>query len=155
MPAGESEKVFPRRRAVCEIGLEHALDDLRRILGFDVVVDLRRNRRVSAESAADVNVVAFDRVAVFGCLHFAGEQADVADVMLRAGMMASGKMDVDGAIERDAAFAPTRDLLGVSLGVGGGELAADIAGAGNESRANRVRTGGEAERFDACLRDRK
>src|SRR5215470_7184692 len=131
VPAGESEEAFLRRDAVREIGLEHALDDLRRILGFDVVVELRRNRRVSAESAADVNVVALDRVAVFGGLYFAGEQADIADVMLRAGMMASGEMDVDGAIERDAAFTPARDLLGVPLGVGGGELATDIAGAGN------------------------
>src|SRR5262249_16530830 len=150
--AGESEEAFSRRCAGRGVGLEHALDGLRRILGFDIAVDFRRDRRVRAETATDVNVVALDRVAVFGDLHLAGEQADVADVMLGAGMMASGEMDVDGAIERDAAFAPARDLLGVPLGVGGSELATDVAGAGHESRANRVRTGGEAERFDARLR---
>src|SRR5262249_52438756 len=132
--------------------LEPARGDATPFPGFDVGVDLRRNRRGRAESSADVNVVALDRVAVFGGLHFAGEQADVADVMLRAGVMASGEMDVDGAVEGDAAFAPARDLLGVPLGVGGGELATDIAGAGNEPGANRVRAGGEAERFDPRLR---
>src|SRR5262245_9336041 len=66
--------------------------------------------------------------------------------------MASGKMEVDGSVERDAAFAPARDLLGMPLGVGGGELATDIAGAGNESGANRVRAGGQTERFDSRLR---
>src|SRR6516165_4692106 len=152
VPAGESEEAFLRRDAVREISLEHALDGLRRILGFDVVVDLGRDRRVWAETAADVNVVALDRVAVFGGLHFAGQQSDVADVMLRAGVMASGEMDVDRAVERDAAFAPARDLLGMPLGVGGGELATDIAGAGDEPRANRVRAGGQAERFDPRLR---
>src|SRR5215469_9656496 len=152
VPAGESEEAFLRRDAVREISLEHALDGLRRILGFDIAVDFRRDRRVRAETATDVNVVALDRVAVFGDLHLAGEQADVADVMLGAGVVASGEMDVDRIVERDAAFAPARDLLGVPLGVGGGELATDIAGAGHESCANRVRTGGEAERFDARLR---
>src|SRR5262249_16108364 len=152
VPAGESEEAFLRRDAVREIGLEHALDGLRRILGFDVVVDLRRDRRVWAETATDVNVVALDRVAIFGGLHFAAQQSHVTHLMLRAGVMASGEMDVDRAVERDTAFAPARDLLGMPLAVGGGELATDIAGAGDESRANRIRAGAQAERFDPRLR---
>ena len=72
--------------------------------------------------------------------------------MLRAGMMAAGEMDVDRRVERDPRLAPARDLLGVALGVGGGELAAGIAGAGDKARADRVGLDGEAERFDPLLR---
>ena len=79
-----------------EVGLEHAPDEPRRVLGFDVAVDFRRDCCVGAESAADVNVISLDRVAVLGGLHFTGQQPDIADVMLRAGVMASGEMDVDG-----------------------------------------------------------
>ena len=38
----------------------------------------------------------------------------------------------------DARLAPARDLLGVALGVGGGEAAAGIAGAGDEAGADRA-----------------
>jgi len=31
---------------------------------------------------------------LFTLLHLAGKQADIADVMLRAGMMAAGQMDI-------------------------------------------------------------
>ena len=65
--------------------------------------------------------------------------------------MAAGEMDVDRRVERDARLAPARDLLGVALGVGGGELAAGIAGAGDEAGADRVGLDGQAERFDLRL----
>ena len=51
------------------------------------------------------------------------------------------------------ALAPARDLLGVALGVGGGEPAAGVAGAGDEAGADRARLGGEAERLDGGLGD--
>ena len=59
-----------------------------------------------------------------------------------------------GAVERDARLAPARDLLGVALGVGGRELAAGIAGAGDEAGADRRCLGGEPERLDRGLRQR-
>ena len=58
--------------------------------------------------------------------------------------MAAGEMDVDRPVERDARLAPARDLLGVALGVGGRELAAGIAGAGDEAGADRARLGRQA-----------
>src|SRR5262249_12277690 len=123
VPAGGSEEAFLRRDAGREVGPEHCVGRLPRIPGFDRPAGLPRDRSVWAETATDVNMVALDRVAIFGGLHFAGQQSDVADIMLRAGVMASGEMDVDRAVERDTAFAPARDLLGMPLGVGGGELA--------------------------------
>ena len=120
----------------------------RRVLGLHVAIELAGKRRVRAEAAADQDVIALDGVAVLGGLHLAGEQADIADVVLRAGMMAAGEMDVHRAVELDARLAPARDLLGVALGVGGRELAAGVAGAGDEAGADRARLGGEAERLD-------
>ena len=75
--------------------------------------------------------------------------------MLRAGMMTAGQMNIDRRVERNAGFAPARDLLGVALGVGGGKLAAGIAGAGDEAGADGVGLDGKAERFDALLRLRE
>src|SRR5260370_5645827 len=101
-----------------------------------------------------MNVIALDRVALLGGLHLAGEQPDVADVMLRTGVMASGEMNVDRHIERNAVLAPARDVLGMPLGVRGGKLAADIARASNEPGADRGGADRQAQRLDLRLRRR-
>ena len=64
-------------------------------------------------------------------------------------MVATGQVDIDRRVERHARLAPTRDLLGVALGVGGGELAAGVAGAGDEAGADGIGVDRESERFDA------
>ena len=66
MPAGEGEEGLVGRGAMREIGLEHALDRARRVLGLHVAIDLARQRRLGPEAAADQDVVALDRVAVLG-----------------------------------------------------------------------------------------
>ena len=127
----------------------------RRVLRRDVAIELAAERGVRPEAAADQNVIALDRIVVLARLNLAGEQADLADEMLRAGVMAAGQMDIDRRVERDARLAPARDLLGVALGVGSGEFAAGIAGAGDEAGADGIGRDGEAERFDALLRGRQ
>ena len=71
--------------------------------------------------------------------------------MLRAGMVTAGQMDIDRRVERDARLAPARDLFGMAFGVGGGEFAAGIAGAGDEAGANGVGLDRETERLDRAL----
>ena len=137
--------------AMREIGFEDALDVLRRGLRFDVAVKFAAERGVRAEATADQHVIALDRVALLVFLNRTVEQADLGREMLRAGMMATGEMDVDRRIEREPRIAPERDLLGMALGVGGGELAAGIAGAGDEAGADGVASI-EPERFDPLLR---
>ncbi len=137
---------------MAEIGFQHALDRLRRILGFDVVINLAAAGGVRAETAADMDVIALDLIAVFRHLHLGADEADVADVMLRAGIRAAGEMDVERAVELHAGFAPVRDLLGMALGVGQSEPAAGTAGAGDEAGADRCRFGREPDRFDGRLR---
>ena len=102
-----------------------------------------------AEAAADQHVIALDRIGVVVGLHLAGDEADLADRMLRAGVMAAGQMDVDRRVERDAVLAPGSDVLGMLLGVGGCELAAGISGACDETGAHRARLGRQSERGDA------
>ena len=102
MPARESEEGFIRRRAMRQIGLEHALHDTGRVLGLDVAIDVAREPHLCAVSAADQNVVALDGVTFLRSLHLAGQKADIADVVLGTGMMTSGQVDVDRAVERNA-----------------------------------------------------
>src|SRR4029079_15779403 len=119
--------------AMGQVRLEDSLDRLRRILGLHIAVKLTPERGVRPKTAADQHVITLDRIVVLVVLYLARQQADLGDVMLRAGVMAAGQMDVDRDIERNARFAPARDLFGVPLGVRGGELAAGIACAGDEA----------------------
>ena len=57
---------------------------------------------VLGEPAADDDVVALDRVAVLADRDLGADQADVADVVLGAGMVAAGQVDVDRHVERRA-----------------------------------------------------
>ena len=68
----------------------------------------RAERRVRPEAAADQHVIAVDRVALLVDRDARRDQPDVADVVLRAGMMAAGEVDVDRRVERDARLAPAR-----------------------------------------------
>ena len=66
-------------------------------------------------------------------LHLGAEQADVAHVVLGAGVRAAGEVDVHRLVERHARVEPAHELDGVALGVGAGELAIGAAGAGDEA----------------------
>src|SRR5712672_4781407 len=153
--ARKGEKTLAGRGAVGEIAPQHAGDGLRGYLGLYVAIDLAPERRIGPEAAAHQDVIALDGVALVRGRHPRPDQPDVADIVLGAGVMASGEMDVHRTVEREARLAPIRDFLGVALGVGGREAAADIAGAGDEAGADRARLGGEAERRDGGLGERE
>src|SRR5207237_10123767 len=112
---------------------QDALDRAWRVLGLHVIVNVAGKPRVWPEAAANQHVIAVDRVAVLVNGHAGGDQPDVADVVLCAGMTAAGEMDVDGRVERDARLAPGGNLLRLLLGVRGGETTTGRAGAGNET----------------------
>src|SRR5207248_6975323 len=115
--------------AVVEVGPQHPLDDGRRLVGRDGAEDLAAEVLVGPVAAADEDVVAFDRL-VAG-LDLGAEQADVAEVVLGAGVRAAGQVDVDGLIQLDPALDVLGDGQGVALGVRRGELAAGVASAGD------------------------
>src|SRR6516165_11157695 len=129
MAARERKESLVGRRAVGEIGLEHALDRARRIVGLQIAIDLAAALGVRPEAAADVDVIALDLIAVLRHKDLSADEADVADVVLRARIRAAGEMNVERAVELHALLAPARDVLGIALGVGQREPATGIASA--------------------------
>src|ERR1700676_1730112 len=128
--------------------LQQLLDSLRRVLRPEVVVDLLPDFGVGTEPAAGEQVIALDGVVILADRHFGADQADIADVRLRAGMMAAGEMNIQRSVDRPPRLAPVPDRGGVAFGVGRRKFAAGIAGAGDQSGANLRRRGLEAHRFD-------
>src|SRR6478736_8642538 len=98
-----------------EIALEHAFNLARYIGRLDVAIDLTTEPGCGTESTADIQVIALNLLFAFAYL--AGEQPDVADVMLCTRMMTAGEMDVHWAIELHARVAPLRNFLGVAFSV--------------------------------------
>src|SRR5947208_6812495 len=131
-----------------DVGLEDALDSNRRVCSVDIAVQLPPQALIRTEAAADMDVIALDGVAVLRDRHPGPEQADVADIVLGAGIRAAGKMDVDRDVKLQTRFAPVSDVLGVALGVGKGETTAGIAGTGDETGANRCRLCRKAQLCD-------
>lgn len=115
-------------RAACEIGLQHPLDHAWCVVLLDVAQHLGADRRINAEAAADMDVKAFDAVFIRD-RDLGADQADVADEVLRAGVMTAGEMDVDRRVERHARLAILRDRFRGLLGMRGGEAAAAGSGA--------------------------
>ena len=98
-----------------EIALKHAFDRARRVSRLDVAIDLAAEPGCGTKSTADINVIALNLL--FAFVHLAGEQSDVADVMLCTRMMAAGEMDVHRTIELHARIAPLCNFLSVAFGV--------------------------------------
>src|ERR1700737_4764565 len=97
-----------------KIRLQQFLDRLRRILGCEVVIDLLPDIGVRTEPAAGKQVIALDRVVALADRYLGADQADIADVVLRAGMMATGQMDVERGVDRHPRLAPGADRAGMA-----------------------------------------
>src|SRR5258708_12746808 len=135
-----------------KIGLQQSLDRLRRILGLEVVIDLLPDIGVRAKAAAREQMIALDGIDVVADIDLRRDQADIADVVLRAGMVAAGHMDVERRLDIDARLAPVADLGGMKLGVGRREFAAGIAGAGDQPAADFPRLDPQSNALDSATR---
>src|SRR5712691_2708610 len=138
MTIREGEEALRRGSAVREIGPQDAFDRRRRVFGLHVAVKLAAEHGIGSEAAAGKDVVALDGIALFRGLHLASQQTDLADVVLGAGVVAAGEMDIDRPVELEACLAPTRNRFRMPLGIRGGELAAGVAGASDKAGANRA-----------------
>ena len=105
MAARKGQERFTRG-AVREIGLQQPLDRPRRVLGLEVAVDLLAAIGIRTKAAACKQMITLDGVGILADIDFRGDQADVADVMLRAGMVAAGEMNVQRRVELDPRLAP-------------------------------------------------
>src|SRR5207237_6784785 len=111
-------------------------DGLRSILGLEVVIDLLPDIGIRTKAAAGEQMIALDGIDVLADIHLRGDQPDIADVMLCAGMMATGDVYVERRVDVDARLAPVADLGGMTLGVRCRKPAAGIAGAGDQPGTN-------------------
>src|SRR5262245_17528119 len=84
-----------------------------------------------AITAANKDVVTLDGFAAH--VHFHALQTDVAHVMLRARIRATGELNVDGPIERQPLIEKLTKRDGLSFGVRARPFAPFVARAGNES----------------------
>src|SRR5713226_2369977 len=75
--------------ALARISREHALDRLGNLFRRHVAQDLPREGPVGAVAAADIQMIALD-LAVLARRDLGREQPDIADVVLRAGVVAAG-----------------------------------------------------------------
>src|ERR1039458_10026457 len=89
MAARKGDEGLLARFTVRQIGLEDALDRLRRIVRLDVAIELAAERSIRAEAAADQQVIALDRIAVLGLLYLASEQPDLTQKNIRKAMIRS------------------------------------------------------------------
>src|SRR4029079_5543844 len=142
----EREKRLVAGCTVSEITLEHALDKAWRVLRFHIAVDLAAQGSMRPEAATDVNVIALDLLLTL--FDLAGKQTYVADRVLRARMMAPREVNIHATVQHASRFTPVRDVLGMALGIGRREAAADIACTGDEPGTDRACFRGQPERID-------
>src|ERR1700730_1061951 len=90
MPRGKILKALGGADAMREIGLEKTFDHRRRVLCFHVAQNLAPDRARGAKAPACDDVIAVHRFPFLVDVYPRGDEPDVTDVMLRAGMMTAG-----------------------------------------------------------------
>src|ERR1700732_4717283 len=90
MPRGKILKALGGAGAMREIGLEQTFDPRRRVLRFHFAQNLAPDRARGTKAPARDDMIAVHRFAFLIDANPRGNEPDVADVMLRAGMMAAG-----------------------------------------------------------------
>src|ERR1700730_10047059 len=108
MPRGKILKALGGAAAMREIGLEQTFDPRRRVLCFHVAQNLPSDRARGAKAPARDDVIAVLSFAFLVDANPRGDEPDVADVMLRAGMMAAGQVVIDRVIGFYPRLAPIR-----------------------------------------------
>src|SRR6266404_4093595 len=130
-----------------EIGLQQFLDCPRRVLGLEVAIDLLPQIGIWSEPAPGEQMIAFNGV-LLPDRHFRGDQPDIADVVLCAGVMTAGEMDVERRVQLDLGFAPIADRGGVAFGIGGRKFAPGVSRAGDQAGAYMRGRYRQPKRFD-------
>ena len=127
--AGKIDERLIVGRSIGDERLQDLLHNLWRLVSLDVLIKFARDRSIYAISPANEDVIAVDGVSVVVHGHPRANQSYVADVMLRAGVMTSGEMNIDRRLKLHPLLTPCRDLVGILLGVRGGETTTRGTGA--------------------------
>src|SRR5205814_4886201 len=129
MAAGEGGECFSTL-AFGKIRLQHAFEQRWNFAERNAGEDLFADARLGADAAAEDDVVTFARADLHAL------QADIADVMLRAGVRAAGEVDVDGLVQLHGLVEMRAERDGLAFRVGRGPFATGVAGAGDEAAEN-------------------
>src|SRR3954454_9330691 len=132
MAPGKCQEGLVGGGAMRKIRLQQPLYRSWRILRLDIVKNLLTEIGMWPKAASGEHMIAFDRLVALPGRHLCRDQADIADKMLRTGVMTASQMDVERRVDGNAGLAPVADLGGMAFGVGSGELAAGIARAGDQ-----------------------
>src|SRR3954447_24660362 len=126
-----------------------------RLRGRDVAVDFPPELRVRAEPTAGEQMIGLDCIVLLTDRNLGGDQPDVADIMLRARMMAAGEMYVQRRVDRHSRLTPVTNVGSMAFCVRRGELAASIPGTGDQSGPDLRRLDRQPDRFNGgyCNRD--
>src|SRR4051794_3046957 len=109
MAAREGQEGFVRGCAMREGRLQQSLEDRRGVFGLHVAIYFLPDIGLGTEAAAGQDVKAVIGVIAVLDGDARAYHADIADKMLRTGVMTAGDMDVDRRIHLDASVAPVRD----------------------------------------------
>src|SRR5690606_15854195 len=104
MATGEIEEGFGGRTAVGQIGPEQAFHGIWAIVPRNITEQFATDAGIAAGTAADKQVEAFDRVSVVAPVDLAGDEPDVADIVLGAGVVAAGQVNVDRRVDLQPAL---------------------------------------------------
>ena len=135
MARGESLEAFVAVDAMGHPCPQQPLDRLWRIAGAHIRLQQATNGALCAKAAAHMQMIAFDLIAFVVNRHLGADKADVADIMLGAGMVAAGKVDVDWQVNAHPRIHMISNAQGIALGVGGRKFAAGGTRAGYEASA--------------------
>ena len=140
MAAGPLHEGFAGGAPVA-VGDEDFFHEGGQFVGADAAEDLAGDALLVVHAATEHEMVT---LAAVGELR--AHAADIAAVVLGAGIRAAGEVDVDGEVKAGVALAKVgHECAGVALGVGGGVLAAFVSRAGDDAAGGSVRLGEEAE----------
>ena len=117
-----------RTASFFEIDKQDPFDEGLQLFKRNCLENLATHRLSFSEAAADADVVSFALVT-----RFDPEKANVANVVLGAGVRAAGDVQVDRLLDLEEAVEPVGESYGVGLGIGGGEAATVVARACNGS----------------------
>ena len=120
------------RVSIFLIDLEEVFDEWGNVVERDSLENFARDGLSIINATAENDVVAFHLLSVFQ-FDRGAHHADVTDVVLGTRVMTAREMNVDRLVEFDLGLEVLGKNHRLSFGIGGSELTAGVAGAGDET----------------------
>ena len=124
MTCGEGLEGFAGVDAICRPRTQQRLDHFGRVAGSNIGLQQSPYGALCAKAATHMQMITFDLIALIVHGDLGADEPDVADIVLCAGMVAAGEVDVDREVYAQARIHVISDAQCVALGVGSCEFAA-------------------------------